>query len=188
MRHCPKKEPKQRKSDQQRRDKRNPTWQRNHVQPAPKEAAPTQTKQTGNLTETDPSQADPGATSHTPTPEADAEKCPPTLIEVAQTPTKPSSPNPDPTLLPNDVNFSQLQSPSQATPITPLQQRRTPEATSPINTFVWRLINAEGGGSATDKGKEKMKLGESTPLTRQGYRSGQLAEDLWIALGMPNVP
>jgi hypothetical protein len=38
------------------------------------------------------------------------------------------------------------------------------------------------------KGKEKARVNESAPITRQGYRSGQLAEDFWKALGTPNTP
>lgn len=82
----------------------------------------------------------------------------------------------------NEENFPQLQSPTPRTPCTNILPSRGPE-------FVWRakVLQDESGPS---KGKEKHKLAsaESTPLTRQGYRSGRLAEDFWSALEMPDIP
>lgn len=49
-------------------------------------------------------------------------------------------------------------------------------------------MKQSAGAASTDKGKEKVKASESAPLTRQGYRSGQLADDFWTALGVPNIP
>lgn len=42
---------------------------------------------------------------------------------------------------------------------------------------------------SAEKGKEKMKpLGtESTPITRQGYRSGRLADDFWAVMAIPDT-
>ena len=100
---------------------------------------------------------------------------------------EPTSPTAaEPTLLPNDTNFPQLQTPTQATPPKTPTIRRPPD-TAPPNTFVWRMKHSVGEAS-TEKGKEKIKISDSVPLTRQGYRSGQLAEDFWTALGMPNIP
>ena len=76
-----------------------------------------------------------------------------------------------PELLPNDTNFPQLTSPAAVitpTPPSPIHQPGTP------HTFVWRQKpNTEA--HATDKGKEKLTTPstESTPITRQGYRSGR---------------
>ena len=40
-----------------------------------------------------------------------------------------------------------------------------------------------------DKGKSSHgKIPESTPITRQGYRTSRLAEDFWLALQTPNTP
>ena len=40
-----------------------------------------------------------------------------------------------------------------------------------------------------EKGKSVLKkVNESTPLTRQGYRTCRLAEDFWTAISMPNTP
>ena len=100
-------------------------------------------------------------------------------------PTSPSTT--EHTLLPNNENFPQLQTPTQATPIKTPPHRRTPETIPTTNTFVWRMKH-NVGETSIDKGKQKAKTTESAPLTRQGYRSGQLAEDFWLALGMPNIP
>lgn len=74
---------------------------------------------------------------------------------------------------------------------TPKHQPWAADTIETQPTFVWRAkshseINSQGG----EKGKEKIKLQgtESTPITRQGYRSGRLAEDFWTALGMPQIP
>jgi hypothetical protein len=41
-----------------------------------------------------------------------------------------------------------------------------------------------------EKGKEKIKPPgtESTPITRQGYRSGRLADDFWTVMAIPDTP
>jgi hypothetical protein len=53
---------------------------------------------------------------------------------------------------------------------------------------VWR--NTRGGGEKGEKGKGKqvLKTPDSAPLTRQGYRSGRLADDFWPALNAPQTP
>jgi hypothetical protein len=38
------------------------------------------------------------------------------------------------------------------------------------------------------KGKQQNKSADSTPITRQGYRSGRLADDFWVALNLPHTP
>ena len=112
-------------------------------------------------------------------------------------------------LLPDDVNFPRLQTPKMHSPSpnkygredhnSPTPQLLTPQTgEKPATTFVWGPKPIKAGETQTeevqaDKGKSKAKLGtpktlESTPLTRQGYRSGRLAEYFWIALGIPNLP
>ena len=61
----------------------------------------------------------------------------------------------------------------------------------PTSSFVRRI--KQGNSLQTgDKGKGKQKAGssgsDSTPLTRQGYRLGRLAEDFWTAVGIPSIP
>ena len=87
-----------------------------------------------------------------------------------------------PELTPNDTNFPHLNSPgtTQTTPQSPTsQQPGTPHA------FVWRR-NPEL--QPPDKGKLKTPGVDSTPITRQGYRSGRLADDFWEILRIPDTP
>lgn len=92
----------------------------------------------------------------------------------------------DPTLQPNDINFPQLPSP------TPKHSPGDTSAAEPEEqtpTFIWRPKTVTET-QPQDKGKTKISTmgSESTPLTRQGYRSGRLAEDFWTALGIPETP
>ena len=113
----------------------------------------------------------------------------PVEIERPNTPTTPpfkSSPSTDTlpaTLQLDEIIFPRLPSPSPSPQHTPLP----PIGAGP--SFVWRMKDP----ATTNKEKEKLgglpKKGiESTPITRQGYRSGRLAEDFWTAIGMPNTP
>ena len=54
--------------------------------------------------------------------------------------------------------------------------------------FVWSSPHAGKAAQTLERGRGKDKPLDSTPLTRQGYRTGRLAEDFWQALGMPNTP
>jgi hypothetical protein len=95
-------------------------------------------------------------------------------------------------LLPDDMNFPKLQSPGRHSPNTSTAPHPLSEK-SPTPTFIWRskptydevLLTPE---APPDKNKSKVKLQESAPITRQGYRSGRLAEDFWTALGIPALP
>jgi hypothetical protein len=105
--------------------------------------------------------------------------------EIQDTPSSsPTSPdhNPAPELQPNDINFPQLSSPGKdATNITPQQQPGTPQA------FIWRR-KTDNMPTDKEKGKQKTPSVESAPLTRQGYRSGRLADDFWEVLKIPGTP
>ena len=84
------------------------------------------------------------------------------------------------TFLPDDINFPKLQTPTPP-------QRRQSEPTEP--QFVWRAQQpSPTHKSQTDGSKGKGKQPDSTPITRQGYRTGRLAEDFWSTLGTPNTP
>ena len=96
---------------------------------------------------------------------------------------------PDPTLFPNDVNFPQLQSPPHSAPAKSIQSPNHQELANATPSFVWRMRAAtEGKTQEKGKGKAKPTPVDSAPITRQGYRSGYLAEDFWSALGMPKIP
>jgi hypothetical protein len=82
---------------------------------------------------------------------------------------------------PNDeLNFPKL-------PSNRLEPQDSPAPSEPTQ-FVWR--NTRGGGEKGEKGKGKqvLKTPDSAPLTRQGYRSGRLADDFWPALNAPQTP
>lgn len=47
---------------------------------------------------------------------------------------------------------------------------------------------ATKAGGEKGKGKQVSRTLDSAPITRQGYRSGKLAEDFWVALATPHTP
>ena len=61
---------------------------------------------------------------------------------------------------------------------------------------MWRKIpssdapeqEAARAGRGKRKGKQVSKMPESALITRQGYRTGRLADDFWAALATPNTP
>lgn len=112
-----------------------------------------------------------------------------------QSPPSPPEDVAEATLQPDDMNFPKLPSPArEANRDTP----QNPASPPPAPThFVWRKPTPtdsqssethRGGGEDKGKGKQVSKTPDSAPLTRQGYRSGRLAEDFWTALNTPNTP
>lgn len=109
-------------------------------------------------------------------------------------------PETHPTLPPplgDEANFPRLPSPTIKGngPIhSPPREVQSPEpAASPH--FIWNSKRAlqENPLQTPSQESEKRsgthtKIPDSTPITRQGYRSGRLAEDFWLALKMPNTP
>lgn len=163
VRHCPKKESKQRRiqptTDKPAQDDEATTLQKTE----------THTDSSEQVTQVQ-AHAPPGADILIPA-QPEPETSPPPQTEA--------SIQPEPTLEPNDINFPQL-SPNPVTPV-----KETIENVS----FVWKPKALEEA-STQDRGKGKSQQAgaESTPLTRQGYRSGRLAEDFWKVLGTPNTP
>ena len=107
-----------------------------------------------------------------------------------------------PELQPNEINFPQLTPTKTTEPETPAKKVETPSQrdevqpqadkthTSETETtplFVWRRKDTLEEQPST-KGKEKMKGPDSARITRQGYRSGRLADDFWTALNVPDTP
>lgn len=113
-----------------------------------------------------------------------------------------------PTFLPDDVHFPRLQTPMRHSPSDKGREGlNSPSAQPPMppvreksgtTAFVWgpkpvKERVSQPDETQTDKGKSKSrpsttKAMESAPITRQGYRSGRLAEDFWSALGIPSPP
>ena len=92
-----------------------------------------------------------------------------------------------PELQPNEENFPHLRSPGPGQPSSPPHTPAKQQPTTP-QTLIWRM-KPQAVIGAVDKGKEKVHAGsESAPLTRQGYRSGRLADDFWEALDIPDTP
>ena len=95
-------------------------------------------------------------------------------------------------LEPTELNFPKLPSPAHKEDTGTQEQR--PASPSVSTAFVWRTPPKQTEQDTTRKGKEKGKgkqinrTPESTPLTRQGYRSGRLADDFWTALRIPLTP
>lgn len=101
---------------------------------------------------------------------------------TASTATQVTEINPIPELQPNDINFPQLSSPGMG---SNKSASPTPTQTGTPQAFVWRR---KTDSHPPDKGKQKTPNVESAPITRQGYRSGRLADDLWDVLSIPNTP
>jgi hypothetical protein len=100
-------------------------------------------------------------------------------INTPQTKEKDSTPASPPN---DELNFPKLPSRTgspQAIP-TPMDSTQ----------FVWRPTHeqARRPGGDRGKGKQPIRTPDSAPLTRQGYRSGRLADDFWLALNTPQTP
>lgn len=122
----------------------------------------------------------------------------PQVIELTATPTTPPErtttlePEPpnntNPQLTPNDINFPRLLSP----PPKETFDSQEPDLPEPERTpvFVWRKNPDPAEASQTQPANKSKKpiVTASAPLTRQGYRSGRLADDFWTTLSMPNTP
>ena len=108
-------------------------------------------------------------------------------------------------LVPDEKFFPRLPSPARPPSSSPdAPPSPTPTAISPQAAkkhtppaFIWRpQLNADEQQffqTPQDKGKGKGKPNiprapDSAPITRQGYRSSRLADDFWVALGIPNTP
>ena len=106
-------------------------------------------------------------------------------------------------LIPDEINFPRLPSPVRPSPrqwnghISPPPTASTTEnLATPV--FIWRsppvgqrpprtMSGKEEGGKETGKSNTP-RAPESAPITRQGYRTGRLADDFWGTLGIPNTP
>ena len=105
----------------------------------------------------------------------------------------------------DDINFPKLSTPrktvKEAAPPSPAGSSKEATSHSPAGSaeifeqphLIWRSKPATQEEQSLkkehDKGKSsQVKIPESTPITRQGYRTGRLAEDFWVALKTPNTP
>jgi len=89
----------------------------------------------------------------------------------------------NPNLQADDINFPKL-----STPARTLTQETIPPISTPTSHFIWRARTSAEQTPTTKTDRGKNKVSESAPITRQGYRTGRLAEDFWSALGMPHTP
>ena len=91
-----------------------------------------------------------------------------------------------PELQPTEENFPHLHSPSTGPgqiPPSPIHQPGTP------HNFIWRMKPKPNENSTEEgRGKSKTPIPDSAPITRQGYRSGRLADDFWEVLAIPGTP
>ena len=101
------------------------------------------------------------------------------------------------TLQPDYLNFPKL--PSSAQKIDQREEHQTQQQQTnhlEAKQFVWRKLQmpemqeqgAIRAGGEKGKGKQVSRTLDSAPITRQGYRSGKLAEDFWVALATPHTP
>ena len=94
-----------------------------------------------------------------------------------------------PQLQPDDVNFPKLQTPTSVNKEASAKKIQDASSKNQEPRFVWQATHlTKPTKKMADGTKGKGKLPDSTPLTRQRYRSGRLAEDFWEAIGMPNTP
>lgn len=100
-------------------------------------------------------------------------------------------------LQPDDLNFPKLPSSAQKTDKRdghPGSHKQTSATETP--RFVWRNLQTPEAqdqdppraGGDKGKGKQVNRTPDSAPITRQGYRSGRLADDFWAALATPHTP
>lgn len=140
----------------------------------------------------------------TPTAEQDIVLTQQTVSDKTPTPSSSSaSPNAhqdelnsDPGLHTNELNFSKLPSSGKKT-AQETETVQTPNGPSSVESpphFVWRSkppeIQQQEERAPTEevKGKSVAKAANSTPITRQGYRTGRLVDDFWSTLNPPNKP
>ena len=105
----------------------------------------------------------------------------------------------------DDIHFPKLSTPSktakEAAAPSPAGSAKEAAFHSPTGSaepleqphLIWRSKPATQEEQLLKKENEKgkssqVKIPESTPITRQGYRTGRLAEDFWLALKTPNTP
>ena len=133
------------------------------------------------ITQTPPASIPPDTTETNPT-GADS------LAETVTVQTQEADNETIPELQTNDTNFPHLKSPGAAPISSPPHSPSTQVPGTPL-TFVWR-VKSTPETKPSDKGKDKLKTpsSESAPITRQGYRSGRLADDFWAALNIPETP
>jgi hypothetical protein len=127
--------------------------------------------------------------------EEDTLACSPTVLLTSPQVEKTDTPeSKTPSLQPDELNFPKLPS-GNHTPDRSLSQQNSP-ITLEKTHFVWRTkpVFAELATPQTTpsedkgKGKQQVKNLDSAPVTRQGYRSGRLADDFWTALNPPHPP
>ena len=204
VRHCPRKE-----HPRKRDPKPHPIQLQTHSssntnEPTPSIVTPLDTKDEPNC------QGQEGADQPIPTtPPAHAEPPSPvgaqqldTVTAAEVTPNSathevpPNTTSQDTELRTNDINFPKLPS-SNKNPAIEGEDNSTattsPSSDTPLAHFIWRskppsLTQEEPEGSREAKGKAIAKASDSTPITRQGYRTGRLADDFWTTMNPPNTP
>lgn len=116
--------------------------------------------------------------------------CNPTQVAILTLEPEPNL-NIIPTFQPHNINFPKLQSHVQEAKDSHLNQEPIPLSLATAPTFIWRSKTTSKGSlpakNYTNKGTNKVIHTESTPITKQGYWTCWLVEDLWFALGMANT-
>ena len=99
------------------------------------------------------------------------------------------SPSLFPTIPADEINFPKLSSPARTDKeVSPQPSEKSTLSEPP--QFIWRSQpnTPDEPTRHKEQDKGKIKIPDSTPITRQGYRTGRLAEDFWVALKTPNTP
>ena len=152
---------------------------------------------------TTPQEANEPDNSHLPAPIQETESTEvsnPTPLEEPALPVteeKTLETNSTETLQADERNFPKL--PTSAQKHKPREDQPNssqPPSNNDDTHFVWRKIPSAitkepemtRGGRDKGKGKQAIKTPESAPITRQGYRTGRLADDFWTALATPHTP
>ena len=134
-------------------------------------------------------------------------------VETVESEPAPAAPIPEDDnvamLVPDEINFPRLPSPAKlplspspcpwsghTSPTPSIKMPQTAEKTA-TPVFIWRsppggqhlleTMSEKEGGKIKDK-PSIPRAPDSAPITRQGYRTGRLAEDFWGTLGIPNTP
>lgn len=198
VRHCPKKDSHNRKAESHRgKTPWKQSRQQEHREAKPAKTTETNTLQQPQLDTTPPPQEPEGGEgknredteqdSIASTIHQGREETIPAVLEE-----EPNSPHQ--TIPADEINFPKLPSPSRTGKETVTPPSETPEPhEQPHFVWSWKPPTPEDHTTRKDHDKGKnvqphAKTLDSTPITRQGYRTGRLVEDFWLALKTPNTP
>ena len=135
-----------------------------------------------------------------PEPDPDCARTPDYTVASGTPVTPDASGTSNPILQTDDQNFPKLPSAKSRGTGKEIHPEHNQGESLGTPHFVWRSkpITGESHNQQTPTGEEEkgggksigtaQKIPDSAPITRQGYRTGRLAEDFWTTMNFPNTP